>query len=153
MASSTGPPCRGGHKKPSGNSVPGDGLPSVQASDTGSGAKDKNPAPSTQQQQAIGTTEGSSESMHPKNVIWNSTHTDKLIDWLLNHPANCRILFSDKNASDLPPLPAERPLGHNKKDVQGIIAQVVFVDDAVYKIMYAANPVKFQISVGNQINT
>ncbi|KIM56460.1 hypothetical protein SCLCIDRAFT_29595 [Scleroderma citrinum Foug A] len=153
MASSTGPPCRGGHKKPSGNLVPGDGLPSMQASDTGSGAKDKNPAPSTQQQQAIGTTEGSSESTHPKNVIWNPIHTDKLVDWLLNHHANCRILFSDKNASDLPPLPAERPLGHNKKDVQGIIAQVVFVDDAIYKIMYAANPVKFQISVGNQINT
>ncbi|KAI5994955.1 hypothetical protein EDC04DRAFT_2613086 [Pisolithus marmoratus] len=50
----------------------------------------------------------------------------------------------DKNLGDLLPLPMERLMGHNKKEVQSIITEVVFGDDPVYKDMYSASATKFQ---------
>ncbi|KAI6027085.1 hypothetical protein EDC04DRAFT_2605957 [Pisolithus marmoratus] len=43
-------------------------------------------------------------------------------------------------------------MGHNKKEVQLIIAEVVFGDHPVYKDMYSASATKFQVSVGNCLN-
>ncbi|KIN98422.1 hypothetical protein M404DRAFT_97961, partial [Pisolithus tinctorius Marx 270] len=94
------------------------------------------------------------ESTQPKNINWDTPHTEILVQWLLSHPANCRILFSDKNSGDLPPslssTSTERLVGHNKKEVQAMITQAIFEDDSIYKDMYTASAAKFQVSMGNQ---
>ncbi|KIO05092.1 hypothetical protein M404DRAFT_25706 [Pisolithus tinctorius Marx 270] len=136
------------------------GRPSVTATTAGgsssqvpgSGSKGKGPASNKQP-----AADSSMESTQPKNINWDTPHTEILVQWLLSHPANCRILFSDKNSGDLPPslssTSTERPVGHNKKEVQAMIAQAVFEDDSVYKDMYTASAAKFQVSVGNRLNT
>ncbi|KIO14035.1 hypothetical protein M404DRAFT_18293 [Pisolithus tinctorius Marx 270] len=79
----------------------------------------------------------------PKNINWDTPCTEILVQWLLSHPANCRILFSNKNSGDLPPslssTSTERPVGHNKKEVQAMITQAVFEDDCIYKDMLKAS--------------
>jgi len=144
MASTSGPPQRGGPKRPTANASTSGGSNLQTPATNLTGAKGKGPAVAT---------EGSSGSTHPKNIQWDNSHTDKLVNWLLTHPANSRILFSNKNTADLPPLPTEQPLGHNKRDVQAIVSQAIFANDTEYQEMYAASPAKFQTSVGNRIAT
>lgn len=97
-------------------------------------------------------TEDSSESAQPKNIHWDNSCTDLLVNWLLTHPANFHVLFSNKNTANLPCLPTEWPLVHTKKKAKSIIAQAIFANDTEYQRMYATSPAKFQVSVGNQIN-
>ncbi|KAL4080450.1 hypothetical protein J3A83DRAFT_4184501 [Scleroderma citrinum] len=48
--------------------------------------------------------------------------------------------------SSLPPLPDKGPVGHNKKEAQVIIAEVIFKNDPLYKDVYTVGPTKFQWS-------
>ncbi|KAI6021075.1 hypothetical protein EDC04DRAFT_2939419 [Pisolithus marmoratus] len=131
MASSSGQPHQG-QQQLSSSATTGASQPQVPAMKPArSGSKGKGPAVSNQQQVS---SLGDSSMEQPKNINWDIPHTEKLVQWLLTHPANCRILFSDKNLGDLLPLPVERPMGHNK-EVQLIITEVVFGDDPVYKDM------------------
>jgi len=150
MASSSEQHHRGGAKRPPGNS--GSGRASTTKSTRG-GSKGKTPARSSQQA-IIATENVPVESPQLKNISWDaSTRTDILVDWLLSHPSNQRILFSDKNLGGAPPSSNEGPVGHNKKEVQSLIAEAVFKNDSQYKDAYAAAPAKFQASVGNRITT
>ncbi|KIN97876.1 hypothetical protein M404DRAFT_31824 [Pisolithus tinctorius Marx 270] len=148
MASSSEQAHRGGSNRPTGNSGSGRGL---SGRSTHGGTKGKNPASSSQR--AVTTTGDTSttEGLQLKNINWDVPRTDILINWLLTHPANRRILFSDKITTVSPPSPDEGPVGHNKKEVQAIIAEVVFKNDPYYKDMYMVGPAKFQVSVGNCI--
>ncbi|KIN95362.1 hypothetical protein M404DRAFT_34196 [Pisolithus tinctorius Marx 270] len=146
MASSSGQARRG---RPSVTVTTAGGLSSQVP---GSGSKGKGPASNKQP-----AADSSMESTQLKNINWDTPRTEILVQWLLSHPANCRILFSDKNSGDLPPslssTSTERPVGHNKKEVQAMITQAIFEDDSVYKDMYTASAAKFQVSVGNRLNT
>ncbi|KIO00026.1 hypothetical protein M404DRAFT_29854, partial [Pisolithus tinctorius Marx 270] len=150
MASSSEQAHRGGSDRPTGNSGSGRGS---SGRSTRGGTKGKNPASSSQR--AVTTTGDAptTEGLQPKNINWDVPRTDILVNWLLTHPANRRILFSDKITTVSPPSPDEGPVGHNKKEVQAIIAEVVFKNDPYYKDMYMAGPAKFQVSVGNRITT
>ncbi|KIN98360.1 hypothetical protein M404DRAFT_31362 [Pisolithus tinctorius Marx 270] len=137
MASSSEQAHRGGSNRPTGNS--GSGCGSSSRSTRGR-TKGKNPASSSQW--AVTTTGDASttEGLQPKNINWDIPHTDILVNWLLTHPTNRRILFSDKITTVSPPSPDEGPVGHNKKEVQAIIAEVVFKNHPYYKDMYMGNP-------------
>ncbi|KIN94667.1 hypothetical protein M404DRAFT_34841 [Pisolithus tinctorius Marx 270] len=132
MASSSEQAHRGGSDRPTGNSGSGRGS---SGRSTRGGTKGKNPASSSQR--AVTTTGDASttEGLQPKNINWDIPRTDILVNWLLTHPANRRILFSDKITTVSPPSPDEGPVGHNKKEVQAIIAEVIFKNDPYYKDM------------------
>ncbi|KIN96838.1 hypothetical protein M404DRAFT_32885 [Pisolithus tinctorius Marx 270] len=132
MASSSEQAHRGGSDRPTRNSGSGHGLSSRS---TRGRTKGKNPASSSQW--AVTTTGDASttEGLQPKNINWDIPRTNILVNWLLTHPANQRILFSDKITTISPPSPDEGPVGHNKKEVQAIIAKVIFKNDPYYKDM------------------
>ncbi|KAL4075134.1 hypothetical protein V8B97DRAFT_2022180 [Scleroderma yunnanense] len=78
---------------------------------------------------------GASNQQALKNINQDTPHTDIL------------------NIGSLPPLPDKGPVGHNKKEAQVIIAEVIFKNDPLYKDVYTVGPTKFQVSIGNCIAT
>ncbi|KAF9232618.1 hypothetical protein BU15DRAFT_81024 [Melanogaster broomeanus] len=90
-------------------------------------------------------------------VYWEHVpaRTDRLLDYLLKHPADYHVLFHDKHTgTSTSALPSDaRPSGRSKKDVQAVIAKYVFKHDAVYGEAYKADPDKFQVCVGNRLGT
>jgi len=96
-------------------------------------------------------------TMKGPSVQWdtNPTCTDKLVSWILNHPADCNVLFHDHLLNSPPPVlsPEERPSGKNKKDITAVIAKHIFQDDLAYSVLYASDPGKFTLSVTNQLGT
>ncbi|KIO03306.1 hypothetical protein M404DRAFT_145860 [Pisolithus tinctorius Marx 270] len=141
MASSSEQAHQGGSDRPTGNSGSGHGS---SGRSTRGGTKGKNLA--SPSQWAVTTTGDASttEGLQPKNISWDVPRTDILINWLLTHPTNQRILFSDKITTVSPPSPDKGPVGHNKKEVQAIIAEVIFKNDPYYKDMYMAGPAKLK---------
>jgi hypothetical protein len=91
------------------------------------------------------------------SVQWDTdpTCTDKLVAWILTHPADRNILFHDRSSNAPPPTlsPEDKPSGRNKKDVTVIIAKHIFEGDQVYSSLYASDPGKFATSVTNQLAT
>ena len=92
------------------------------------------------------------------NISWDAdpSRSEKLVTWLVSHPADCHILFHDcaGNSSTAPTLsPSDKPSGRNKKDVQAVIAQHIFEHDDVYAELYVSHPEKFTSSVGNRLAT
>ncbi|KAG2125516.1 hypothetical protein BD769DRAFT_1736720 [Suillus cothurnatus] len=85
-------------------------------------------------------------------IQWLSapSRTQKVIDHLHNHQADCRILFySDGKQSQ---GEGDRPSGKDKVSVCAVIAKYVFEDDDEYRDYYAAAPDKFRDSTNNHIN-
>ncbi|KAI6033519.1 hypothetical protein BKA83DRAFT_4043072, partial [Pisolithus microcarpus] len=83
-------------------------------------------------------------------IQWESggvERTSKMVKWLVDHPADCVMLFSeDKNA----PKSHGRP--HSTKlDVYGAIADAVFKDDTKYATSYVSTPNKFRDSVTHRL--
>ncbi|KAF8833047.1 hypothetical protein BDN67DRAFT_986288 [Paxillus ammoniavirescens] len=81
-------------------------------------------------------------------IHWDVTHTNTLVEYLLIHPADCHILFSDKNTGNLTPQPqttTTKPSGHTKKDIQAVVAKVIFEGDMSYGEGYHKIPDKFQV--------
>lgn len=68
--------------------------------------------------------------------------TDKLVEWLVQHPADCAILFNGK-LDDLGP-----PSGKNKQEVNAAIAQSIFGHEE----KYATHPDKYRDLVMSRIN-
>ena len=89
----------------------------------------------------------------PIIVQWDTdpTCTDKLVSWILNHPADCNILFHDRlsNSPTLTLSPEERPSGNNKKDITAVITKHIFKDDLAYSVLYPSDPGKFAFLVTN----
>ncbi|KAG2072375.1 hypothetical protein BDR04DRAFT_1116985 [Suillus decipiens] len=88
--------------------------------------------------QSPSTTGGSD---HTKiQIQWLSTpsHTQKVVDHLYDHPADCQILFySDGKQSH---TENDCPLGKDKISVCTVIAKYVFEDDTEYADHYASAP-------------
>ncbi|KAL4069010.1 hypothetical protein J3A83DRAFT_4373282 [Scleroderma citrinum] len=73
-----------------------------------------------------------SKSLH--KISWDAdpTCSEKLVAWLVSHPADCHILFHDHtgNSSTTSALfTNDKPSGRNKKDVQAAIAKHIFKHD------------------------
>ena len=69
--------------------------------------------------------------------------TSKMVGWLVDHPADCIVLFSeDKGAARL----QNRAHG-TKQEIYNVIARVVFEDDVKYGAHYPGAPHKFRDAV------
>ncbi|KAG1739579.1 hypothetical protein EDB19DRAFT_1828801 [Suillus lakei] len=97
------------------------------------------------------TAAGSGSDQPRFTIQWQSApfRTQKIIDHLREHPADCRILFySDgKQSQD----DGDRPSGKDKVSVCAVIAKHVFERDEEYAGYYAAGPDKFRDSTSNHI--
>jgi hypothetical protein len=92
-------------------------------------------------------------SDHPKfQIQWLSApfRTQKVIDHLRDHPADCRILFSSD--AKRPQNDGDRPSGKDKLSVCAVIVRYVFQNDAEYVKHYADEPDKFRDSTNSHIN-
>ncbi|KIJ67139.1 hypothetical protein HYDPIDRAFT_26543 [Hydnomerulius pinastri MD-312] len=84
------------------------------------------------------------------------TRTEKLLSWLLSHPADRIVLFYDKKdpSPSLSPAAADnKASGTRKKYVHAVIAEHVFKSDAVYGPTFTKQPDKFTIAVANRLAT
>ncbi|KAL4065601.1 hypothetical protein V8B97DRAFT_1919739 [Scleroderma yunnanense] len=76
---------------------------------------------------------------------------EKLIAWLVAHPADHHILFHDHagiSSASSSPSTNEKPSRKNK-EVQAVIAKHIFENDPNYMEQYEEHPEKFASSLGN----
>ncbi|KIK72513.1 hypothetical protein PAXRUDRAFT_180520, partial [Paxillus rubicundulus Ve08.2h10] len=66
--------------------------------------------------------------------------TSKLVTWLIDHPVDCIVLFSDDKSA---PRPQGKPSGRTKQDICAVIAEVIFKDDADWGQAFSTHPAKF----------
>ncbi|KIK32712.1 hypothetical protein CY34DRAFT_110879 [Suillus luteus UH-Slu-Lm8-n1] len=100
-----------------------------------------------------GKSRGKRSSTPAFQIQWQSApaRTQKVVDHLRNHPADCRILFySDGKQSH---TDGDRPSGKDKVSICAVIAKCVFKDNEEYADLYAAGPDKFRDSVNNHITS
>ena len=85
----------------------------------------------------------------PPNIIWDENQVRKLVTWIVDHPADRRILYGDRNQSgSAPPLSNECPSGKQKKDIHAAIAKHIFEGEDPE---YSNNPSRYAKSVSNQL--
>ncbi|KAG1855030.1 hypothetical protein C8R48DRAFT_776435 [Suillus tomentosus] len=88
----------------------------------------------------------------PKLVVqWQAdpSRTQRVIEYLRNHPADCRVLFfSDGKQSH---TEGDHPSGKDKLSVCSVVARHVFQADPNYAAQYAEVPDKFRDSTNNHI--
>ena len=74
-----------------------------------------------------GTTSSKFSTPRPLNIIWDKTHVQELVSWLVTRPADRHVLYHDHNqAGSGPPLPPnERPSGR-QKNIHVAIARHIF---------------------------
>jgi hypothetical protein len=79
------------------------------------------------------------------SISWQSVpqQTNRLVNFLIKHPADCAILFSSDSKKTAIHETDSCTSGSGKNEIHAIIAGVVFTDDAQYAGMYATNPSKF----------
>ncbi|KAG1845485.1 hypothetical protein DFJ58DRAFT_706120, partial [Suillus subalutaceus] len=77
--------------------------------------------------------------------------TNKLVDYLVNNMADCRVLFSSEGKKPSDPNIEGPPLGKDKNAIHAVIAEVIFSGDKVYSGQYAANRTRFRDFVSNRI--
>lgn len=90
---------------------------------------------------------------HPKfQIQWLSApfHTQKVINHLCDHLADCWILFSSD--AKQPQNDGDHPLGKDKLSVCALIMRHVFQNDAEYVRHYVDKPDKFRDSTNSYIN-
>ncbi|KAG2135702.1 uncharacterized protein EDB93DRAFT_1107059 [Suillus bovinus] len=100
-----------------------------------------------------GKSKHSKEDTTESSISWQADlqHTKKVIDFLINNPADCRILFSSEGKKPTNPNIEGPPSGTDKNVIHAVIAGVIFSGDNVYADQYAANCIRFRDSVGNHI--
>ncbi|KAG1865920.1 hypothetical protein DFJ58DRAFT_838549 [Suillus subalutaceus] len=83
----------------------------------------------------------------PATISWHNVpmRTNKLVDYLVEHPPDCAILFATETSKKSNNYQAD--LGHasgkDKGEIYSVIANHVFHNDATYESWYATNPIKF----------
>ena len=77
---------------------------------------------------AASASSSKSSALRPLNIVWDETHVQELVSWLMTRPADRHILYHDHNPTgSTPPFPpSERPSGKQKKDVHAAIAKHIF---------------------------
>ncbi|KAG1890699.1 uncharacterized protein F5891DRAFT_1197855 [Suillus fuscotomentosus] len=87
------------------------------------------------------------------SISWQAVpqRTNRLVDYLVGHPPDCRILFASEKKNPANREAEGRPSGKDKNEIHTVIARVIFSDDPQYAVLYASNPNKFWDSVYNHI--
>lgn len=84
-------------------------------------------------------------------VKWQAdpSRIDRLVQHLLAHPADCRVLFFSNAIRSHPD--GDIPSGKDKQEVCRVIAGAVFKDDQEYAALYLKFPGRFRDSTLSQI--
>lgn len=85
-------------------------------------------------------------------IQWQAdvTGTQRVVEHLCSHPADCRMLFySDGKQAN---TEGDRPSEKDKLLVCVVIARHVFERDAEYVVQFQTVPNKFRNSMNNHIN-
>ncbi|KAG1884307.1 hypothetical protein F4604DRAFT_1919454 [Suillus subluteus] len=95
------------------------------------------------------------QDLSPATISWHNVpmRTNKLVDYLVDHPPDCAILFATETSKKSSNYQADlgRASGKDKGEIHSVIANYIFHNDATYGSWYATNPVKFRDSVANRI--
>ncbi|KAG1809036.1 hypothetical protein EV424DRAFT_1543181 [Suillus variegatus] len=97
---------------------------------------------------------GNIQDSSPATISWHNVpmRTNKLVNFLVEHPPDCAILFAtESKKSSNYHADLGRASGKDKGEIYSVIAKVIFHDDATYGSWYATNPIKFRDSVANRI--
>ena len=99
---------------------------------------------------AASASSSKSSAPQPPNIVWDETHIQELVSWLITCPADRHILYHDHNQTgSTPPFPpSEWPSGKQKKDVHAAIAKHIFEGK---DHEYTNNPDRYVTSVSNQL--
>ncbi|KAI6009597.1 hypothetical protein F5J12DRAFT_782105 [Pisolithus orientalis] len=86
-----------------------------------------------------------------KTIYWERyTHlTRELLAWLWDNPADHAILFNKKR--DQSALGNARSHAHHKKEINGVITEVIFSKDLIYGTVYATQTERFASAVGSHL--
>lgn len=101
-----------------------------------------------------GVTQAASHAVQDSSkfqIKWQAdpSRIDRLVQHLLAHPADCRVLFfsnATRSHAD-----GDTPSGKDKQEICRVIANAVFKDDWEYAALYAEFPGRFRDSALSQI--
>ncbi|KAG1880724.1 hypothetical protein C8R48DRAFT_767502 [Suillus tomentosus] len=97
-------------------------------------------------------TSGQDQARAPKfSVQWQADprRTEKIMEHLRTHPADCRVLFYSDNKSH---ADGDRPSAKDKVSICQIIAKSVFENDPEYANYYPDDPERFRDSTNSHIS-
>ncbi|KIK72595.1 hypothetical protein PAXRUDRAFT_172689 [Paxillus rubicundulus Ve08.2h10] len=85
-------------------------------------------------------------------VIWetpmNPGHTSKLVKWLINHPVDCIMLFSENKSA---PRLEGSASGKMKVEICTVITKVIFKDDGNWAETFKDHHAKFSKAIQDQL--
>ncbi|KIK76535.1 hypothetical protein PAXRUDRAFT_781397 [Paxillus rubicundulus Ve08.2h10] len=76
--------------------------------------------------------------------------TSKLVMWLIYHPVNCIVLFSDDKSTS---CPQGEPSGRTKQKICPVIAEVIFKDYTDWGQAFNTYPAKFAKVIQDLLGT
>jgi hypothetical protein len=87
-------------------------------------------------------------------IQWHNDRalTDMLVNYLMTHPADCRVLFYSDGKKAMAAAD-DGPSGSDKGQIYGVLAKLIFTDHVKYGPAYAVNAKKFRDAVCNRIRT
>ena len=96
-------------------------------------------------------TSGQDQARTSKTIQWlaDPRHTEKVMQHLHAHPADCRVLFYSNSKSH---RDGDCPTGKDKLSICSVIAKHVFEQDHEYAHNYADEPEKFRDSMNSHIS-
>ncbi|KIJ10159.1 hypothetical protein PAXINDRAFT_157696 [Paxillus involutus ATCC 200175] len=87
-------------------------------------------------------------------IVWetatNTGRTSKMVKWLVDHPVDCIVLFSEDKST---PRPEGRASGRTKLEICAVIAELVFKDDEDYGLLLTSHAAKFAKAVQDRLAT
>ncbi|KIK78021.1 hypothetical protein PAXRUDRAFT_834755 [Paxillus rubicundulus Ve08.2h10] len=78
----------------------------------------------------------------------NPGYTSKLVKWLVDHPVNCIMLFSENKST---PWLEGRALGKTRVEICTVIAEVIFKDNSNWVETFKDHPMKFSKAVQDRL--
>ncbi|KAF9234059.1 hypothetical protein BU15DRAFT_79468 [Melanogaster broomeanus] len=87
-------------------------------------------------------------------IVWetatNAGRTSKMVKWLVDHPVDCIVLFSEDKST---PCPEGRASGRTKLEICAVIASLVFKDDEDFAPLFVLHAAKFAKAVQDRLGT
>lgn len=87
-------------------------------------------------------------------IVWetatNTGRTSKMVKWLVDHPVDCIVLFSEDKST---PRPEGWASGRTKLEICAVIAELVFKDDEDYGLLLTSHAAKFAKAVQDRLVT
>ncbi|KAF9226100.1 hypothetical protein BS17DRAFT_765175 [Gyrodon lividus] len=85
-------------------------------------------------------------------IIWgtatNTSHTSKMVKWLVDHPIDCIVLFSKDKST---PWPEGQASARTKLEICAIVADLVFKNDKEYGLLFAMHTAKFAKAIQDHL--